>query len=102
MYEKTSQKLNALSRVAYQLDFNRRKLPLNAFITSQFSHPPVVWMFHSRKKNHRRNHTESHKIAECPYALRNELKLNSRKILYVSCGIETAYFIGARAWSLKA
>ena len=45
---------------------------------------------------------EVFEIAECPYALRNELKLNSRKILYVSCGIETAYFIGARARSLKA
>ena len=45
---------------------------------------------------------EVFEIAECPYALRNELKLNSRKILYVSCGIEAAYFIGARARSLKA
>ena len=40
--KKASQKLNALSRVAYQLDFNQRKLLLNAFITSQFSYAPVV------------------------------------------------------------
>ena len=32
--KKASQKLNALSRVAYQLDFNQRKLLMNAFITS--------------------------------------------------------------------
>ena len=25
---------------------------MNAFITSQFSYAPVVWMFHSRKQNH--------------------------------------------------
>ena len=50
--KKASQKLIALSRVAYQLDFNQRKLLMNAFITSQFSHAPVVWMFHSRKQNH--------------------------------------------------
>ena len=32
--KKGSQKLNALSRVEYQLDFNQRKLLMNAFITS--------------------------------------------------------------------
>ena len=40
--KKASQKLNALSRVAYQLDCNQRKLLLNAFIKSQFSYAPVV------------------------------------------------------------
>ena len=40
--KKASQKLNALSRVAYQLDYNQRKLLLNAFIKSQFSYAPVV------------------------------------------------------------
>ena len=53
--KKDSQKLNALSIIAYQLDFNQRKLLLNAFITSQFSYAPVVWMFHSRKQNHHIN-----------------------------------------------
>ena len=33
------------------LKFRQRKLLLNAFITSQFSYAPVVWMFHSRKLN---------------------------------------------------
>ena len=47
--KKASQKLIALSRVAYQLDFNQTKLLMNAFITSQFSHAPVVY---SRKQNH--------------------------------------------------
>ena len=28
---------------------------MNAFITSQFSYAPVVWMFHSRKQNHHIN-----------------------------------------------
>ena len=52
---KASQKLNALSRVAYQLDFNQRKFLMNAFITSQLSYAPLVWMFHSRKQNHHIN-----------------------------------------------
>ena len=33
------------------------------------------------------------------YALRNELKLKSRKIYSVRYGIETASFVGARAWN---
>ena len=51
LWKNASQKQNALSRVAYQLDLSQRKLLLNAFITSQFSYAPVVWLFHSRKQN---------------------------------------------------
>ena len=53
--KKASQKLNAISRFAYQLDFNQRKPLMNAFFTSQFSYAPVVWMFHSCKQNHHLN-----------------------------------------------
>ena len=53
--KKASQKLNALTRMASSLKFKQRKLLLNAFITSQFSYAPVVWMFHSRKLNNRIN-----------------------------------------------
>ena len=53
--KKTSKKLNALLRVAYQLDFNQRKLVLDAFITFQFSCALVLWMFHSCKQNHHIN-----------------------------------------------
>ena len=41
--------------MASSLKFKQRKLLLNAFITSQFSYAPVVWMFHSRKLNNRIN-----------------------------------------------
>ena len=44
---------------------------------------------------------EVFEIVECPYALRNELKLKSRKIHSVRYVIETASFIRARVWSLK-
>ena len=39
------------------------------------------------------------KLVECPYALRNELKLKSIKIHAVKYDIETASFIDARAWN---
>ena len=53
--KKTSQKLNALLRVTWSLNFDQQKRLLNAFITSHFSYAPVVWMFHSRKLNNRTN-----------------------------------------------
>ena len=53
--KKASQKLNALLRVTWSLNFDQRKLLLNAFITSHFSYAPVAWMFHSRKLNNRIN-----------------------------------------------
>ena len=53
--KKASQKLNALLRVTWSLNFDQRKILLNAFITSHFSYAPVVWMFHSRKVNNRIN-----------------------------------------------
>ena len=49
--KKASQKLNAFARIAYSLKFEQRKLLLNAFITSQFSYAPILWMFHNRKLN---------------------------------------------------
>ena len=49
--KKASQKLNALSRQCAFLPFYRRKLLMNAFFHSQFSHCPLTWMFHSRSIN---------------------------------------------------
>lgn len=49
--KKASAKLNALSRLCTILPFYRRKLLMNAFFDSQFSHCPLVWMFHSRSIN---------------------------------------------------
>ena len=60
---KVSQKLHALSRIGHLMKFNRRKEIVNAFILSQFGYCPLVWMFHSRKLNHRINNL--HKRALC-------------------------------------
>ena len=51
--KKASLKLNTFAGIACSLKFDQRKPLLNAFITSQFSYAPVVWMFQNRKlKNH--------------------------------------------------
>ena len=54
--KKTSQKLNALTRMTSSLKFKQRKLLLNAFITAQFSYASVIWICYSRKLNNRNNH----------------------------------------------
>ena len=56
--KKTSQKLNALSRIASCMTFDQRRLILNSFITWNFPYCPIVWMFHSRKLNERINHIQ--------------------------------------------
>ena len=49
--KKAQLKLHALSRIARYITFNKRRLIMKAFIQSQFSYCPLVWMFHSRKTN---------------------------------------------------
>ena len=51
--KKVSAKVTALARMAKIIPFEKRRLLLKAFIESQFSYCPLVWMFCSRKMNKR-------------------------------------------------
>ena len=53
--KKASQKLQALSRIAYFIETNNRRIIMKAFIESQFNYCPLIWMFHSRKLNNKIN-----------------------------------------------
>ena len=53
--KKAGKKLHALTRVFKYMDISQRKLIANAFIMSQFSYCPLIWMFHSRAMEHRIN-----------------------------------------------
>ena len=53
--KKSSEKLNALTRVAQYMNVAHRKSIMKAFICSQFGYCPMVWMFHCRKINNRIN-----------------------------------------------
>ena len=53
--QKSESEIKCTSSVTWSLNFDQRKLLLNAFIKSHFSHAPVVWIFHSRKLNNRIN-----------------------------------------------
>ena len=52
---KAGQKQHALPRIAFFMNVKKRKLIINAFISSQFGYCPLVWMFHSRELNNRIN-----------------------------------------------
>ena len=51
--KKASQKLHALARIVNYIDFPKRKVLMKAFIASQFSYCPLIWMLHSRTLNNR-------------------------------------------------
>ena len=53
--KKTSAKLNALARISNYMDLQKRRLIMKAFITSQFSYCPLIWMFHTRALNSKIN-----------------------------------------------
>ena len=46
---------HALARIAKYMDINKRRMLMKAFVSSQFSYCPLIWMFHSRKIEHRIN-----------------------------------------------
>ena len=53
--KKVSTKLHALARVSNFMSQEKLRLIMKAFIESQFSYFPLVWMFHSRTLNNRIN-----------------------------------------------
>ena len=50
-----SQKLHALARIAAYMNLSKRRIVMKSFISSQFGYCPLVWMFCSRRLNHRIN-----------------------------------------------
>ena len=49
--KKASQKLHALARLSNFMSIRQRIIIMNAFINSQFSYCPLIWMSHSRTIN---------------------------------------------------
>ena len=46
---KTSQKLNALTRIVPYMNIEKRRTIMKSFEASQFGYCPFIWMFHSRR-----------------------------------------------------
>ena len=53
--KKASKKLHALARIFKYVETSKRRVLVNSFITSQFSYCPLIWMFHSRRMEHKVN-----------------------------------------------
>ena len=53
--KKASQKLPGLARIVNYMDLPKRRVLMKAFITSQFSYCPLIWMYRSRTLNNRIN-----------------------------------------------
>ena len=53
--KKASAKLHVLARVSNFISQDKLRLLMKAFIESQFSYCPLIWMFHSRTINNRIN-----------------------------------------------
>ena len=51
--KKAGIKLNALSRIAPYMDFNKKRLLVNAFFMSQFNYCPLIKMCNDRTKNNK-------------------------------------------------
>ena len=51
--KQASQKVSAVARISSLMKCEQRKRIVNLFITSHFTHYPLVWMFHSRRINNR-------------------------------------------------
>ena len=62
-----NKKLNALHRIGSHMSLDKRKMLLRAFIESQFSYCPLIWMFHSRTLNNKINQLHEKKALRIVY-----------------------------------
>ena len=53
---KAGRKLSVLARLLNFMCTNKKRVLMKAFIESQFSYCPLIWMFHSRSVNNKINH----------------------------------------------
>ena len=53
----------ALTKVASYLSFDKKRILLKIFVTSQFNYCPLVWMCYSRGLNNRINNLHEHALS---------------------------------------
>ena len=53
--KRAGRKLYALGKVTSYMNLSKRKVLMNAFLNSQFSYCPLIWMCHSRIINKKIN-----------------------------------------------
>ena len=58
IWKKANYKVTALARMVKNIPLERKRLLMKAFIESQFSYCPLIWMFCSRKMIRKINHIQ--------------------------------------------
>ena len=53
--KKGSLKRNSLARIAPFMNVSKKRIIMKSFIESQFGYCPLIWMFHNRGLNNKRN-----------------------------------------------
>ena len=89
--KKPSKKIHTLSRVCIisngvckYMDQNKRRMLITAFIISQFSYCPLIWMFHSRNTKNRVNKIHDRVLSliydDSPYLSFDELLIKEKSV----------------------
>ena len=55
IYAKARAKLKALAWIAAFMNIKKKKVLMKAFFMALFNYCPLIWMFHSRKRNNEIN-----------------------------------------------
>ena len=53
--KKASKKRHSLARITKYMDINKQRMLMKAFVSLQLSQCLLIWMFHSRKMENRKN-----------------------------------------------
>ena len=77
---KAGKKLYVLARLSHFMCTNKKRILMKAFIESQFSYCPLIWMFHSTSVNNKINHLHErslrivykNNISSFEYLLKND------------------------------
>ena len=101
---KASKKIHALSRLCKYMDQNKRRMLMRAFIISQFSYCPLVWMFHTRHAKNRVNkiHERALRLVydDSPYLSFDELLIKDKSVSIHPCliTIRMEYLFAFQLW----
>ena len=100
--KKASKKIHALSRVCKYMDQNKRRMLMKAFIISQFSYCPLVWMFHSRNTKNRVNkiHERALRLVydDSPYVSLDEVLIKDKSVNIHQRNLQ---FLGTEIFKVK-
>ena len=76
--KKASKNLHALARVSKYMDINKQRMLMKEFVSSHFSYCPLIWIFHSRKMEHRINSIQKWALK---FVYEDSRKLTCHKLL---------------------